>query len=103
MFGVRRAKVGAIRNQCSPGSLCSQGAVVSRSDGPVDLHSKIVYRYHLFDVRFLRNETKWACRGMSFTVIPNLFFLGWKKSFEKMNTQMTREFMVISQLLGGQF
>ncbi len=29
--------------------------------------------------------------------------LGWKKSSEKLNTQMTCEFMVISQLLGGQF
>ncbi len=29
--------------------------------------------------------------------------LGWKKSFEKLNTQVTCEFMVISQLLGGQF
>ncbi len=29
--------------------------------------------------------------------------LGWKKSFEKMNTQMTCEFIVISLLLGGQF
>ncbi len=29
--------------------------------------------------------------------------LGWKISFEKLNTQMTCEFIVISQLLGGQF
>ncbi len=32
-----------------------------------------------------------------------IYLLGWKKSFEKMNTQMTCKFMVISQLLGGQF
>ncbi len=33
----------------------------------------------------------------------DVFLLGWKKSFEKINTQTTSEFMVISQLLGGQF
>ncbi len=31
------------------------------------------------------------------------YILGWKKSFERINTQLTCEFMVISQLLGGQF
>ncbi len=32
-----------------------------------------------------------------------MVLLGWKKSFEKLNAQMTCTFMVISQLLGGQF
>ncbi len=36
-------------------------------------------------------------------VTPQTILIGWKKSFEKLSTQMTCEFMVISQLLGGQF
>ncbi len=31
------------------------------------------------------------------------YVLGWKKSFEKLNTQITCEFTVTSQFLGGQF
>ncbi len=35
--------------------------------------------------------------------IYSIQLLGWKKCFEKINTQTTCEFMVISQLIGGQF
>ncbi len=35
--------------------------------------------------------------------VVGVVVLGWKKTFEKMNTLITCELMVISQLLGGQF
>ncbi len=46
----------------------------------------------IFESQFLTNSTSFGYA-----------LLGWKKSFEKINTQTTCEFMVISQLLGGQF
>ncbi len=45
--------------------------------------------------------------ALSFTWTPTTdlinTILGWKKSLEKLNAQMTCEFMFISLLLGGQF
>ncbi len=39
---------------------------------------------------------------MQKALLNGIKLLGWKKSFEKLNTQITCELMVISQLLGGQ-
>ncbi len=52
-----------------------------------------VERFPVHWIRLTKAKTKYCSCLLS----------GWQKSFEKSNMQMTCEFMVISQLLGGQF